>query len=204
MWLVRAKRVGDSGGCWFVFVPTRHTLGPGGVTGEKVGWAPAWTSPWTRRCAPAARGPASGRPSVCVAGARVAAQVSACGEGAFLHWWPLAAVASPGVTCDEVRGMLCAREPARCISAPGGVIGSARAAPGAGIARSPRGESGITGESRQGLAFLTQVFHWGVWSPQGRSAPPEHRNAFLGRGTGYGIGGVHGGMGPSRAVFAGK
>ena len=51
------------------------------------------------------------------------------------------------------------------------------------------GESGITGESRQGLAFLTQVFHWGVWSPQGRSAPPEHRNAFLGRGTGYGIGG---------------
>ena len=24
------------------------------------------------------------------------------------------------------------------------------------------GESGITGESRQGLAFLMQVFHWGV------------------------------------------
>ena len=101
-----------------------------------------------------------------------AAQVSACGEGAFLHWWPLAAVASPGVTCDEVRGMFCAREPARCIPTPGGVIGSARAAPGAGSARSPRGESGITGESRQGLAFLMQVFHGGVWSPQGRSAPP--------------------------------
>ena len=65
------------------------------------------------------------------------------------------------------------------------------------------GESGITGEPRQGLAFFTQVFHsGGLVTPRSFCTPgaPLH---FLGSGDGVWVGGMGGRMGPSRAVFAG-
>ncbi len=79
--------------------------------------------------------------------------------------------------------MFCAREHARRIPTPGGVLGSARAAPDAGSVRFPRGESGITGEPRQGLAFFTQVFHsGGLVTPRSFCTPgaPLH---FLPQGS---------------------